>query len=453
MPREKEIPLPLRAAILTLKSSVCSQSSAAIQVATGVSIPSINRIYATAIKRGFEPNVVPLVILDEYIVDKPRSGRPSKQTEANRALVISKVTVDRYGREKTLADIAGDLSNLGISISASTIRKILKNAGFRKTKPTRKPGLTKRMKKERLEWCLAHKDWSLEDWKNVIWSDETSVLLNHRRGGYRVWRRADEAIVKSCIRERWKGFQEFMFWGCFSYDRKGPCHCWVPETAQEKKDAEKEIEEWNSELEPVLREEWELNTNMARMGLRGKRGRKPTWNFTAKNGKLVRVSKGGIDWYRYQKEILHPKLFPFAKECEKSRPDTIVQEDKAPSHNHAFQAHFYDLAHVKKMLWPGNSPDLNAIEPTWFWMKRHTTKKGPPKNRSEAIRKWEKTWEELDQARIREWIERIPHHVQQIIALEGGNEYKEGRPREFGPKKARGRPRKPLVEENNEDLA
>ena len=29
-----------------------------------------------------------------------------------------------------------------------------------------------------------------------------------------------------------------------------------------------------------------------------------------------------------------------------------------------------------KLLWPANSPDLNAIEPCWFWMKRQTTKRG-----------------------------------------------------------------------------
>jgi len=33
-----------------------------------------------------------------------------------------------------------------------------------------------------------HQDWSLEDWKKVVWSDETSVILGHRRGGVRVWR-------------------------------------------------------------------------------------------------------------------------------------------------------------------------------------------------------------------------------------------------------------------------
>jgi len=60
-----------------------------------------------------------------------------------------------------------------------TVWRILRKAGLRKTKPTRKPGLTIKMRKARLAFALRHKDWTLEDWKNVIWLDETSVVLLH----------------------------------------------------------------------------------------------------------------------------------------------------------------------------------------------------------------------------------------------------------------------------------
>ncbi|CAG5157183.1 uncharacterized protein ALTATR162_LOCUS4975 [Alternaria atra] len=112
----------------------------------------------------------------------------------------------------------------GVEISTSTVWRVLREAGYKKTKLTRKPGLTQEMRSARLKWAIDYRDWTLEDWKNVIWTDETSVVINYRRGGYRVWRRADERVVKSCIRERWKGYSEFMFWGCFSYDKKGPCY-------------------------------------------------------------------------------------------------------------------------------------------------------------------------------------------------------------------------------------
>jgi hypothetical protein len=220
---------------------------------------------------------------------------------------------------------------------------------------------------------------------------------------------------------------EFMFWGSFSYDKKGPCHCWGPETKKERADSEKMITALNAQLEPIFKEEWELTTGIQRIGLRSLPGKKPEWKWKKETGKLTRGQGNGIDWWRYQQTILLPKLLPFAKECEKERPGTVVQEYKAPSHKHHTQQRIYDLAGVQRLLWCGNSPDLNAIEPAWPWLKRLTTKKGVPKSRAEAIRAWEADWKELPQEKIQAWIERIPCHVRKIIDLEGGNEYIEGR--------------------------
>lgn len=418
-----------RSLVVTLKSPVGGKSTAEIAEKTGLSKRTINDIYSRAISRGFEPNTLPLTIKDEFLKDAPRSGRPLKQTEEAKQLLVTKVSLDRYAREKSTAELAGDLSaHLNVDISARTIHRMLKGMGYTKTKPTRKPGLTKKMMDERLAWCLQHKDWTLEDWKNVIWTDETSVLLNHRRGSYRVWRTPQEAFLKSTIRERWSGYSEFMFWGCFTYDEKGPCHIYLPETAAEKKKAEEEISVLNAELEPALREQWELITRMGRLGLHNKRGRQPTWRFNAKNGKISRRKGSGVDWYRYQVKVLKPKLIPFAKKCMETRPCTVVQEDKAPAHSHHIQQKVYDANKVARLLWCGNSPDLNAIEPCWFWMKRETTKKGAPKSRADGIRKWEYCWKhQLKQEQIRKWIERIPRHIEEIIRLNGGNEYREGR--------------------------
>ncbi|EKJ68815.1 hypothetical protein FPSE_11007 [Fusarium pseudograminearum CS3096] len=417
-----------RAFIVTLKAPCSGKSSAEVATLSGQSIRQVDRIYARAIKRGFDPHSLPVVLKNEHLEDAPRSGRPLKATEEAKKLAISKVQTDRFGREKTCADIAGDLSAIGLEVSASTVYRMLVSEGFRKTKPTRKPGLTQRMREERLAWCLARQDWTLEDWKSVIWSDETSVILLHRRGSYRVWRRPDERFLRSCIRERWKGSMEFMFWAAFSYDKKGPCHCWSPETKKEKADSIVIIDALNKQLEPEKKSAWELETAMRRVGLRNKPGQKPRWQWNESTGKLVRKEgKGGIDWWRYQQKVLIPKLLPFAQACEEERPGTVVQEDKAPSHAHHAQQRVFDLAGVQRLLWCGNSPDLNAIEAAWPYLKRITTKKGAPGSRAEAIRRWEAAWSALPQEKIRAWIERIPRHVRKIIELEGGNEYLEGR--------------------------
>src|SRR5271170_5385240 len=113
------------------------------------------------------------------------------------------------------------------------------------------------------------------------------------------------------------------------------------------------------------------------MERRNKGGRKPVWRHTAKNGAMTRTRrKGGIDWWRYQKHILEGKLIPFAKRMKLRRPNTIVQEDKAPAHASKWQAPYINFHEVLQLLWPGNSPDLNMIEPCWMWMKRRTTRNG-----------------------------------------------------------------------------
>ena len=41
--------------------------------------------------------------------------------------------------------------------------------------------------------------------------------------------------------------------------------------------------------------------------------------------------------------------------------------------------------------------------------------------------KWQEAWLGLEQKRIQAWIERIPRHIKEVIRLDGGNEYREGR--------------------------
>jgi hypothetical protein len=39
---------------------------------------------------------------------------------------------------------------------------------------------------------------------------------------------------------------------------------------------------------------------------------------------------------------------------------------------------------------------------------------------------WYQAWKDPTQEQIQQWIAAITHHIQGIIRLEGGNEYKEG---------------------------
>jgi hypothetical protein len=109
------------------------------------------------------------------------------------------------------------------------------------------------------------------------------------------------------------------------------------------------------------------------------------------------------------------------------RPGTIVQEDGASPHKNRYGTEVYSLFCIEKMDWPPNSPDINAIEPCWMWMKRKTTEKGPIRGKKNLTKAWSECWAAMPQDRIQAWIERIPGHIQEILNLGGGNQYKEGR--------------------------
>jgi transposase len=85
-----------------------SKTSQEIAKIVDLSISTVNRIYARAIERGFDP--IHTKILDEYVEDSPRTGRPTKQNPETIDNILLKVRLNRFGREKTCADLAGELS-------------------------------------------------------------------------------------------------------------------------------------------------------------------------------------------------------------------------------------------------------------------------------------------------------------------------------------------------------
>jgi hypothetical protein len=65
----------------------------------------------------------------------------------------------------------------------------------------------------------------------VIFINEIVVQLGNIREKRRIWRLPGEAYNKYYIRRYWKGFSEFIFWGSFSYNKKGPYYVWKKEIA------------------------------------------------------------------------------------------------------------------------------------------------------------------------------------------------------------------------------
>lgn len=71
---------------------------------------------------------------------------------------------------------------------------------------------------------------------------------------------------------------------------------------------------------------------------------------------------------------------------------------------------------------PAKSPDLNAVEYVWGWMKRTAAAYEPhdAETLEEAIRD---TWENLGQVTIRHYMEHIGTVMEEIIAANGGHSH------------------------------
>ncbi|KAM6535506.1 hypothetical protein FALCPG4_005064 [Fusarium falciforme] len=93
-----------RALVVALKAPCSGKTTEEVAAIAGLSTRQVNRIYARAIDRGFDPNLRPLVLRDEHLRDAPRSGRPTKQTEEAKNEVVRKLRRPRSPRNHGLED-------------------------------------------------------------------------------------------------------------------------------------------------------------------------------------------------------------------------------------------------------------------------------------------------------------------------------------------------------------
>ncbi|GFW60547.1 transposable element Tcb2 transposase [Trichonephila clavipes] len=88
--------------------------------------------------------------------------------------------------------------------------------GFWSRRPTRVPLLTARHKALRLAWVRQHRHWTVDDWKHVAWSDESSFQLNRAEGHVQVRRQPHESLDLACQQGTVQaGGGSVMVWGVY----------------------------------------------------------------------------------------------------------------------------------------------------------------------------------------------------------------------------------------------
>lgn len=306
-------------------------------------------------------------------------------------------------RHKTFKEAAEDH---GIDLARSTLENIAHDhrdeahpRAIVRAAQQQKPFLTL----DNMEWRYEYSFWALAELQKgaiFIFSDEDY----HNFGGVphkkqRITRMEGEPSELYAEQTRTVQFS-FMHWGacCIDIEVPMPMHIWEAETPTEKNQdkaalvaenemLQKEAQRKRSLAKQPGTEEYkklaEINANIldfnrkrkeagciGRKGTKRQKTTEQVWKF---KGLTRDEGKEGIDWFRYRKEVLVPKLYDYYHKIQERHPDKTVYlvEDNAGGHAKAgeIMERYRDEHGILKAPHLPNSPDLNMIEGLWDYEK------------------------------------------------------------------------------------
>ena len=296
----------------------------------------------------------------------PRSGRPKRLSPRNIRHLVKTVTQSQDARQASYMQIA---RGLGMTASLDTIRCGLRKAGFRRCVACPKPLVSWINRRKRLKWAREHLHWTKEDWKRVMFTDESSFETGQRARTF-VTRRPGEGHCPDCmVKFKHSSWKSVMVW-------RGIMGSQSSDLVEVKKTIKK-----------------------------NRRG----------------VMKESITTTDYINQILSPHLEPWYWSLEAANLQSIFMQDEASIHVSAEARLWLQQHQIETLVWPSSSPDLNPDEYMWRSMKQKI-------KRYEKLNFDEKTmfkavkdeWAILkDNIAWNGWVESMPERCQTVIRNHG----------------------------------
>lgn len=153
------------------------------------------------------------------LASPPKIGRPRKlsQKDINRLIICMKrnrkISLDALQQECGLQHV-----------SQSTISRAIKfYTKFKNRFCKRKPFISIKNIRNRILWCREHLTWTEDDWKRVVWSDESPFTLRCNRR-VRAWHMEGDNSNANCMQGTVKHDRKINVWGCFAAHGVGKLH-------------------------------------------------------------------------------------------------------------------------------------------------------------------------------------------------------------------------------------
>lgn len=141
----------------------------------------------------------------QYLITQPctpakRSRRPLKIVTPLCCRLVDLITNGKRGRRMPFIDIRKQIDT---EISTTSISRALLKEGIGRRVACKKPFLSTKAWANCLKWAQEHAHWTVEDWRKVLWTDESSMSIV---GNGRTWvtRRANEEYYEACIISKFK---------------------------------------------------------------------------------------------------------------------------------------------------------------------------------------------------------------------------------------------------------
>ncbi|GBM00513.1 Transposable element Tc1 transposase, partial [Araneus ventricosus] len=152
---------------------------------------------------------------DGLIENKSGRGRKCILSDVAKRKILKEIKI---GPKVSAVKLAAETSQIiGRSLSAETVRNVIRQAGYKSRVARKKPSISLQNQKKHLKFAKIHQLKTNNFWNNVIFRDESKFKIFGSDGHLNVWRKPKTALDPKNLRPTVKhGGGSVMVWGCMS---------------------------------------------------------------------------------------------------------------------------------------------------------------------------------------------------------------------------------------------